>query len=713
MSSVELAVRLTKRIVDHCDAVPLGTLGFPGPCTDPDASDGFTPGDLAACIAASHSAASASILPSLYDPALVSPLRYADFNCQKTVGKKAAGFARALLGAVQKCRLGIVRGTILDVRPERCAIDHPATAKIIAKAERTLRHLVDGRCSDAQADRLLLCSPNQPIVTGAVDCLIDTIVRLVDNLDPTAPSDLIDYEFAGTLPAFCGNDRVDAPGEECDGTGDAVCPGACGAATGLFPCLCQDIPRQRVIEHFDADYDLGWTGSMHDQHVAEGGGYLTDLWDCDGAGGPDTRCAVGPSCSLTPHSPCSPSPTDLVTGNSICAALGQGVCRKSAGGATGPHCLLDIQRRCTTNAQCLAVGDRCVKTVSGPPLPMSAGGVSACLVRIFSEDVVGTTDLATGESDVRLRQRAFTYIGGSLSEPCPVCGGFCAAPGSFDAPGSRTPCATDADCGNPPSLCVTDAVCSYGANVDAPCRPGLPFGGPTDGFGTTSVDCLPPSSRNVSGSGIDLLESPRRTGTVTFEANTSCTAPGFSGNACIGGASDGRSCVADADCPGGVCRPQCFCAGQVRPNACDPACVGGVNDAAPCSNDDDCGGGFCHPGDCRIDPSDVDSCQEGRCTVGPMTGSCSLTSFVPCSTDAHCTSPACPQCAAGETCVFELRQCFVNGEIDRCGTPGAPDRTSASFSCTARSESGGVDAHFGLPGPAALTQPETSVVVGF
>ncbi len=708
-----LVERLTTRIVRACEAVPLGPLGFPGPCSDPDGSDGFTAADLAACIATSHADAGDALLRIFYDPALVPPLRYADFNCQKTVGKKGTGFASTLLGAVQKCRLGIVRGTIRDIAPERCAFDHAPTRKAIATAERRLRHLVDGRCTDAQATALLLCNPDQRDVDGAVDCLIRAITRLVDDPDPTAPPDLVDHEFAGRPAAFCGNDHTDTLAEECDGADDAACPGVCGSATGIFPCLCQDVPRLRVIEHFDADFDLWSGGATHDQHVVEGGGYLADLWDCDGPAGPDTLCTVGPSCNLAPHAPCSPSSPGPVTGNDICAALGQGICRKRGASATGPHCLLDFQRRCATNAECPGAGDRCVTTPHGPPLPIAAGGVSVCLLRVFSEDVVGSTDLATGESDVRLRERLQTYAGGSLGAPCPVCGGFCAGPSVPDGGGLRTPCAIDADCPNPPFLCVTDAVCSYGPNVDAPCRPNLPFGGSTDGFGTTSVDCPPPASANLTGAGIDVLANPRTTRTVTLEASVPCAAPDVSGTACLGGANDGRLCAVAADCPGGACRPQCFCAGQQRPNECESACLGGANDAAPCVGDSECPGGFCRSGDCRVDPSDGDSCQEGRCTVGPVNGTCSLSRFVPCTSDVECAAPACPGCAPGETCVFEMRQCFVSGAIERCGAPGVPDRTTAAVGCVTSTETPAVDLSYGAPGPSALTQPETAVVVGF
>src|SRR5690606_27500216 len=115
-----------------------------------------------------------------------------------------------------------------------------------------------------------------------------------------------------------------------------------------------------------------------------------------------------------------------------------------------------------------------------------------------------------------------------------------------------------------------------------------------------------------------------------------CTAVGFNTNACLGGTSEGRPCTTASECPGGTCSPQCFCPGQERPNACLPACVGGANDAEPCDIDDDCPGGFCHRADCRLDPSDTDSNQEGICTQSAPIGNCSITTFAGCSNDSQC-----------------------------------------------------------------------------
>jgi len=674
--------KLAASIARECALPPAS---FPGPCPDLNPSDGFTLSDLVACMGDSHEGVVDDIQLLLYDPTTRTegPLRSAAWRCQKTIAKYGANFAVALLRAVQRCEnLRLRYGWII---PEVCW-PYPWPTR----TERRARHHIDRRCTDAQIAQLRVCVQDQTTVDAALYCLIEAIRDLVD--------DLIDYEYA-RHDATCGDAAVNMPGEECDGTDNGACPGNCGEPTGAFPCLCLSKPRQLVREHANADLDFGWSGRGHDQGVAEGG-YLTDLSDCDRGG----ICLVGPSCSLPPHAPCAvaaDAPPDT-TGDSLCVALGQGTCRKERT-AVGPHCFMDVQKKCSIDAICSEPGDFCVKTRHGPPLPLSGGGVSVCLVHVFSEDVVGTTDVVTGESTVRLRENAIMHVGTQLNKPCPVCGGFCA--------GNRERCESDGDCVATGS-CITDLVCSDGPSQDRPCRATPPFGGPTAHFGTTSVDCPPDPTVNISGSGLDILQDPRTTGTTTLVPSFPCAAPEFAGNACSGGAEEGRPCGEDSDCPSGACSPQCFCPGQAAPNDCHPACVRGSQDAAPCVADSECPGGFCHPGDCRVNPGDTDSAQEGVCTAGPVRGTCSTTQFRSCAADADCELPSCPYCQSGESCAFELLECFVNSGIIRRGAAGLPDRITAATFCIPPTANQAVNHVAGLPAPGALTQPETTIEVG-
>ncbi len=684
-------------------APSLKRLGFPGPCTDATAGNGFTIGDLVACIASSHDAIVASMLDLQYDASLTGPLSKSELACQSEIAKQSAGLVACALKSVQKCRAAIMKGKLPGLPPHLCATDHAKTAAAIAKCKSKLTDAVAKRCTDAQIASLAVCEPDQVALSAAQQCMVDAHLLLTDGPAIDVPPDLIDYEYA-VRGGLCGDGVVNNVAEECDGDDDTACPGACGAALepdGYFACLCTTTPRIRVVEHAEADTDNGWTGLSADATVAEGGGYLADLYDCDGSG----FCRLGPSCSLAPHSPChvlhdAPSGT---TGNSICAGLGQGTCRKGPT-ATGPHCAQDVQKKCDIDDPddpvCDAPGDSCVVTLGAPPDGAFSGGVTVCNVTTLSEDVVGTVNVLTGESVVRAPQlsRTFGRTVGSANKPCPVCGGFCAV--------DKERCAVDADCDLNAGPCVTSLVCSDGPNEGKLCRTPPPFGSTSPQFGTTSIDCPPTQEAEItSDAGLALYVTERSTGTVSMAPTEPCTAPGYTGNACRGGGSEGRPCTTASECPGGSCDPQCFCPGQLRPNACFAACVGGTSDAVECIADSDCPGGFCHSADCRLDPSDPGSVQEGICTAGPADSHCSITSYRPCVSASDCAPPSCPYCEAGESCLTRNRACFLNTGIVRQGMPRTPEGVSVGIYCI-MGDNNAVNSVAGFPGPAAFTQPE-------
>jgi hypothetical protein len=220
---------------------------------------------------------------------------------------------------------------------------------------------------------------------------------------------------------------------------------------------------------------------------------------------------------------------------------------------------------------------------------------------------------------------------------------------------------------------------------------------------------------------IDILFNPATTGPTSRTANSACNDIGFNNKVCTGGTNEHATCTVNSECPGGTCNNQCFCPGAgaaQKPNACERACLGGAFDAQPCDIDDDCPGGFCHAGDCRENPGDTDSAQEGICTVGPFDGRCSVNTFVNCvlnqaNPDLQCRPPLCPFCEPTETCNSVQRQCFVNPTYERVGSPGVPDRVSAATFCISATSSASVNGVAGLPGPGAITQPTTTMEVGF
>ena len=765
-----LAKKCTFFNTNNVDVTPanLLALGFPGPCVDTNSLNGFTMSDLQDCIVDSHlrrvsgvcaggsnlneactvvgdcpdsgpGTSCQSFMKLEYDPTVSGPLTGATLKCQTEIGKNMGKYVAAYLKAVQKCRNnlldcdvslapgheGEVTCKLSGVQPENCATDvgpnleddpmkppvfaNQKTIDAIVKARGKAQAAIIAKCADPDNVTLKVCEPDQNTGANAASCETSTHEPLMDNPDTTALDDLLDFEYA--TRGTCGDNRKNQGTEECDGPDDDNCPGQCGAASGFFACLCQNAPRQRVIEHSNADLDNGWSGQSHDSGIVEGGGYVSDLFDCDNMG--DKLCTVGPSCANPPHIPCSPLPNPdglHDTGTKICNLAGGGACRKTPAASMGPHCEIDYQKRCQTNAQCTGDGDRCIHTPHGEPLPLSSGGVSVCVVNIFTEDVVGTTDLATGAGSVRLRQDSTTHLGPSIQQPCPVCGGFCSGPPSGTGPGVRTLCTTDADCVNP-AFCVHDLVCSYGPKVDQKCRANNPFGGTTEFFGNPSVDC--PPAPNPLGT-IDILFNPATTGSTTATANIDCGTNGYTGKACIGGANDKRPCTTVGDCPGGLCNEQCYCGGGAqKPNACDTACLGGSNDAAPCADDTECPGGFCHLADCRLNLGDTDSTAEGICSAGPVDGTCSIHSFRTCNGNSDCQPPLCTFCGLAETCSFNNRQCFTNGTYTRAGTPGTPDRISAATFCIAPTSSPSVNNVAGLPGPGAITQPASTLEVGF
>lgn len=708
----KLSDKLTAAIGKSCALVPvqLALAGFPGPCTDLTPGDDFTTADLQSCMLTAHDAMVTSILNLAYDSMVTGPLGD-DLKCQAEIGKQTAGLAACVLKSVSKCRDALLKGKPIGVPPDFCALNDPKTSAAIQKCKDKVTAGIAKKCSNAQISTLKVCTPDQTDAAAAATCLNTATNVLLDGPEIIVPPDVIDYEYA-VRGGLCGDNVVNNLNEECDGPDDSACPGQCGTAEtpdGFFACLCKTKPRMVVIEHTNADTDNGWTGVSADGAVVEGGGFVVDLYDCDMSG----LCNAGPSCSIAPHSPCSvpESAASGTTSDSICAGLGQGTCRKERT-ATGPHCFIDIQKKCDarnpSDPVCSAPGDYCAVTYHGAPVAQAAGGVAVCNVSTMSEDVVGTVNIVTGDSALKIRQRAVVRNPITQDKPCPICGNFCAI--------SRARCDNDGDCAPGQGPCILESVCSDGARKDQKCRATAPFAGALTFFGVSSVDCPPATdagyiTNGTTKVGLDINANPRTTGTVSLAPTFNCTDAGYTNKTCVGGTSEGRPCTVASECPGGTCNGQCFCSGERRPNACFAACVGGGSDASPCVTDGDCPGGFCHPADCRVDPLDTDSNQEGVCTLSPTDRFCVATPIRGCNSDADCQpTVACPYCTPGDTCQIRPRACFVNSGIVRTGSPGTPDRDTAAIYCVP-GNGGAIDTSAGFPGPGALIQHETVMVV--
>ncbi len=740
----------------------LNAMGFPGKCPDATGPP-FTSDDLEACIATTHARAADKLFALQFgangdigDPGAVPDFESQTGDpsgakilkeCQKAIGKNTLKFASVVLKEIQKCRNALLAEKLEGFEPEECA-DNAVYTKAKSKIDKVQSKIttkIAAKCADPVPAMLDVCDTGSGAATtvaALTTCLIDSYRDVVDNPDQTALADVIDIEYGGD--AFCGdgvtNDSlavavVDPTGftfgsspEECDGDDDAACPGLCGATDSDFPCLCLSTPRMRVAEGAAINSDNGWNGIAHDTALLPGAGHLVDLFDCDGPSGPDTLCTVGPSCALPPHAACA--------NDGDCGGGGD-YCRKGPT-AIGPHCHEDVQQACDTSLDCPGPTDFCRKTLTSPPIPVSAGGVSACTMNVITEDIVGTVDAATGDSAVRLRQDAMSFLG-IQAHPCPVCGGFCDAA----TESGRALCSDDSDCDGGVT-CQLASICSVGPNAGKRCRTAPPAGATSPVFGTTSIDC--PIGGTSLGK-LDITTDPRRTGPVALLPSFTCTATGFEGDKCIAGSETGRACEVDSDCPGGgsgSCRGQCVCPADAgpptSPNACLEACRGGVNDYLSCAADSDCPGGFCQEASCRLALDvcisgaalgescamdsdcpggvcgDTDSTQEGFCPAGPLDGRCNLTTIKQCATDFECrpasVGGSCSFCEESEVCQFINRDCFVNEGITRTGFPGVPNRARASVFCIPSSGSILIDAGGGFPGPGATEGPETVTFTG-
>lgn len=150
----------------------------------------------------------------------------------------------------------------------------------------------------------------------------------------------------------------------------------------------------------------------------------------------------------------------------------------------------------------------------GSPVPLSSGGVPACIVNRLREGVSGAVQPTLGCAQLQLHLNASVFTGEDLMRPCPVC--------------RNDPTPNDGKRGG---------TCTGGATDGAPCD----VNGVTTLFGAVSNDCLPAAGRNV---GDLVLDLPLTTGDATMRAALTCKA------------TMGKDAA------------RCFCPAQVEANAC-------------------------------------------------------------------------------------------------------------------------------------------------
>lgn len=228
-----------------------------------------------------------------------------------------------------------------------------------------------------------------------------------------------------------------------------------------------------------------------------------------------------------------------------------------------------------TGDDCAIMAGPPVGTPFLPPLPLSAGGVSSCVVNELREETVGTYDCGTGCTEAKLKLLSLVYLTIDQDEPCPPCVG--------------DPIANDG---------VKDGLCDGGATPGAACDVGgtserfQDSGGAPPDAGRTSNDCLP-SGNSVGELAIDL--NPLTTGAVSVRASVDCVSSFFADGSCFcPGQVQANACVPDGVCPAsGVCEenpPDAVCSGQTY-RQCDPT-----------AGNRDCGDTFPGAGDCVLQP---------------------------------------------------------------------------------------------------------------
>jgi hypothetical protein len=433
-----------------------------------------------------------------------------------------------------------------------------------------------------------------------------------------------------TCGPFCGNNQID-PGEACDGNGTGTCMGTCqtdcqcapfcgdnqrqgselcdGTDDSLCPgqctpqCTCPSSATISFTVADGADLDTGWTGTAHDLAVQKGSTISGELSNCDAVNDP------------------------------VCDFFGN----------VGSSCAADPTQSCLSDSQCSAGG--CNINTFGPPLPLSAGGVPACIVNRFATDVTGTYNLQTGDAELFTHLSSLVFLGIAVSRPCPIC-----------------------DCGQAdPHNCQIGDTGTCTDNAGGACR--VQGTGP---LGPTSNDCFPSPSSNVSGGGLDIAFQPVTTGTSTFPSNQACDGSGHTNESC-------------------------WCDGQPQANQCAKACDGGANNDQACSSDAECPGapaGACKPLCRQITGEAVG---EGECIAGPPTQTCAGAPEIGCQTSSNCPNGTGP-------CQAKNQRCFLD-PIVRVGTPSTTQNISVSTFCIPATTASAINQTAGLPGPGAISFP--------
>ena len=370
------------------------------------------------------------------------------------------------------------------------------------------------------------------------------------------------------------------------------------------------------------------------------------------------------------------------------------------------RCAENMNVVCSSDEDC-PEADTCLRYFATPipvyhPAPI-------CAIASVSDIQPGTINVDTGETDIPLNLQFRVWLGAEL-DSCPFCGSMVE------------------------DLAIGDtSTCLGGIRDGMPCT----VQGKYPGIATTSFDCPPTPTANITGSGIPIPLN-LTTGSIEKVANLSCrgsldtTTRGF----CVDGQGivDGNpSCSTNADCmrcsddlavpcaSNSDCGAECLAAPD-QPITCGLYCHCGTcsqDHTIPCASDEECGGeNFCDTSRTQPERNATvpNVCSDSICGVtGPGECSesttpqnvCSLNTEFECPNEETCTQfgfGSCDTVTQGFRC-FENR-ITVSGEASG-GSSIEPVLVglTCSGASTVTSGAGLFDQVAQTPGPVTADMP--------
>jgi cysteine-rich repeat protein len=682
------AATVTQAVIGHGARLsndvfgPLAT-GIPQP---PNCKDILDPGDKADCLATLATvkleAKCQSGVVKAYEK--LAATRWKEFLRCKKAGLKDGSIVDET--GVEDCLFGDSKGKIGK------AVDKIEGTIVKKCAGLTFSEVIPGSCksksgSTAQAD----------CIAALAECRVCRAVNAVDGVNTDC--DLQDDGVANLSCPTCGNGVIEGD-EVCD-DGNAVngdgcsatcqCEGLCGPGLPAG-CSCPQCPDEGELTLYagvgkecttnadceigacdsggtgrcvtDTRLDTGWTGlgqntDINDQVITRG------KLDCDGP---------GPTCGECDVAGVSPE-----TSSCRCANDNRSVCNEPF------------------RADFDDCGGNTCNCYFGPPLPLSAGNVPACVLNRFRQDITGTANVDTGQGVISASLASVVYLGDTIITPCAYCTGDTA----FNDGQRDGTCVGGANAGQ---SCDAQAYNDTFPGRAAPATSG-------DGY---SLDCFPPAGINVSGAGLRITLT-QTTGTVSLGTDVLCGYP-------------------TGIPPGSMMNPnpqQCQC-GLCSNDPTDGSACANNGDCATCTTNADCGGGSAF-GDTKLcDGSGHCSCDRradgdpsanqcavngvcddlgtgdgfGECAMGPTDHYCdgiiraNGEGFLQCNSNADCDAGAIG--LDGGVCgLAKTRPCW-SGPISATGVEDANKPVAVAVFCVPPTGNGGINDATGLPGPGRV-----------